>query len=497
MVTGYLDNFYARLGLPQSATQDEIRSAYHAAARRFHPDLNSDSRASEIFLQIQEAYETLSHAAKRAAYDKMLPEDITSPGNIMVNTIYSRDALTHLDSPQLLYVLMNIMAPADIAAAPEKRQPLNLSIVIDNSTSMNGVRLNTVKETVTRLLKMLQPDDILSIVTFNDRAEVIIPATRSRKLNLLEARISIISASGGTEIFKGLQAGYAEVKQHLHPNLSNHLILITDGRTYGDEHLCLDLAREASRDGVTIHSLGIGYEWNDVFLEALTSITGGSLTYAQTPAAIKQFIEDKFGQIQQIYGSNVQLRYRTDQAVELRYAFRLFPDTGAIPIEDELSLGDIPLRQSLSIILELMVNQTAGHSDDLVLLDGSLDFAIPSAAIPNINSRITFSRPIHINPPTNPPPKILVDALSRLSLYRLQEMAQVDLRTGNLERASFRLKNLATQLLTTGEKDLAKTVMLELDYIGTSNSMNQDAQKMIKFGTRALVISEFDKELHP
>ena len=79
MVTGYLDNFYARLGIPTNATQEEIRNAFHAAARKFHPDVSEDNRAPEIFLQIQEAYETLSNPAKRADYDQILPSDIHTP----------------------------------------------------------------------------------------------------------------------------------------------------------------------------------------------------------------------------------------------------------------------------------------------------------------------------------------------------------------------------------------------------------------------------------
>ena len=73
MATGYLDNFYARLGIPQSATQEEIRTAYHQAARKFHPDQSKDKGSTEIFLHIQEAYETLSNPAKRAEYEFEIP----------------------------------------------------------------------------------------------------------------------------------------------------------------------------------------------------------------------------------------------------------------------------------------------------------------------------------------------------------------------------------------------------------------------------------------
>ena len=259
MVTGYLDNFYARLGVSHTATQDEIRNAFHAAALKFHPDVNKDTRATEIFLQIQEAYETLSNPAKRIAYDEILPADIKTPDNILVNAIYSRESLTVLEHPQLLYVLLNIMAAPKATEKLSHRQPLNLCLVIDNSNSMSGQRLNTVKDTALNIIQSLKTEDILSVVTFNDRAEVIVPATRNQNLNILEARIGLINARGGTEIYQGLEMGYNEVIQNLRPDYSNQIILITDGRTYGDEDDALKLAEIASDQDITIHALGIGH----------------------------------------------------------------------------------------------------------------------------------------------------------------------------------------------------------------------------------------------
>ena len=120
-------------------------------------------------------------------------------------------------------------------------------------------------------------------MTFNDRAEVIIPARRNQNLNILEARISLINARGGTEILQGLETGYNEVIQNLKPDYSNHIILITDGRTYGDEEGAMQLAQVASSQSITIHALGIGNEWNDEFLEELSS-SPAAVANTHTPA---------------------------------------------------------------------------------------------------------------------------------------------------------------------------------------------------------------------
>lgn len=498
MTTGYLDNYYARLGIPRTATQEEIRNAYHQAARKFHPDTNKDSGATEVFLNIQEAYETLSNPTKRAAYDQLLPEDITdSPKNTLVNAIYSRQSLPVMDNPQLIYVLLNLMSlPEENEAAANSTPPLNICLVLDTSTSMSGPRLTSVKETARQIIQTLKPEDIISVVTFNDTAEVIIPASRGQSLNILEARISIINTGGGTEIGQGLTAGFAEIMRNLRPSYHNHIILITDGRTYGDEDTCLALARQAAVEGVTIHALGIGDQWNDAFLDELASKTGGSSEYADSSRAIENFLKAKFGQIQDTFASNVTLNFSTPPEVELRYAFRLSPDTNSIPLGDQISLGDIPNRQSLSIIMEFLINRIEAGQDEFTLLDGELSMVLPKLTVPNVSRRLTLCRPTTQSAEPEPPPQVLVRAMSKLSLYRLQEMAQKDLQAGNVQKATQRLRNLATQLLSSGENDLAQTVMFEVDSINATRMMTEDAKKRIKYGTRALVLESNVEEQH-
>jgi Ca-activated chloride channel family protein len=138
--------------------------------------------------------------------------------------------------------------------------------------------------------------------------------------------------------------------------------------------------------------------------------------------------------------------------------------------------------------MEFLINNTKNDQKEFTLLDGELEMIIPKLAIPNVSSRLTLSRPTTQSAEPEPPPQVLVRAMSKLSLYRLQEMAQKDLQAGNVHRATQRLRNLATQLLSSGESDLAQTVMLELDSIHTTRIMSEDAKKRIKYGTRALVL---------
>jgi len=63
-------DYYEVLGVGRSASAEEIRRAYRRLARQYHPDVNREPGAEDRFKEINEAYETLADADRRAAYDR-------------------------------------------------------------------------------------------------------------------------------------------------------------------------------------------------------------------------------------------------------------------------------------------------------------------------------------------------------------------------------------------------------------------------------------------
>lgn len=72
-------SFYDLLGIPESGSVTEIKNAYKQLARKYHPDVSPPGRVEEYtkrFIQVQEAYETLSDPSRRAMYDKDMARGI-------------------------------------------------------------------------------------------------------------------------------------------------------------------------------------------------------------------------------------------------------------------------------------------------------------------------------------------------------------------------------------------------------------------------------------
>src|ERR1044072_2263335 len=64
-------DYYEVLGVNRDASEDEIKKAYRKLAMKHHPDRNPDNpKAEEHFKEAKEAYEILSDAQKRTAYDQ-------------------------------------------------------------------------------------------------------------------------------------------------------------------------------------------------------------------------------------------------------------------------------------------------------------------------------------------------------------------------------------------------------------------------------------------
>lgn len=479
-------DYYALLGIFRDATQDEIKEAYFGATQRLGPDKNEDPGKTEIFIGIQKAFDLLSNPEKRSKYDATLApeEDIILP--IVHRVLYSRQSIVRLNETQLIYALIEWKPRENETEVVSP--PLNICLVLDCSTSMKGPNIEMVKAAAIHLVRRLRQQDIFSIVTFSDRAQILFPASVQLDRQRMEAQIRTVNPSGGTEIFQGLQVGVDEVRKNLSAERVNHVILLTDGQTYGDENHALDLAETAADLGIGISGMGIGQDWNDDFLDELAAKTGSSSSYIAEPQEIQKFLEEKFRQLAKVFAENIELTIKTSPNIDLTYAFRLNPNAIHLSVEESIRLGVILRDQSLSLLLEFEIKPGAILQDEVALLNGSLKYDIPSKPLVTPPMRVRLSREVTEKAILEPPSPTLVQALANLNLFRMQETAQEEALAGKYDEASVRLQRLATHLLSQGEQNMANTILLEAENLQKEQTFSKEGRKNIKYGTRALLL---------
>ncbi len=479
-------DLYALLGVSRSATKEEIKRAYLEAAQRLHPDKNVAAGETEIFLDVQQAYETLSNPKRRREYDASLPPEEKPSLPVSYKVFYSRPNLVRSDEAQILYTLLEISPQENSNEIPAP--PLNVTLVLDCSTSMKGEKMDVLKSAAITVMQKMRSQDIFSVVTFSDRADVLIPASYSRDSRKLESQINMLQPSGGTEIFQGLQAAFKEINHNASTGRIDHIILLTDGHTYGDDKECIELAGKAAKQGVGISAMGIGKEWNDDFLDTLASHTGGNSRYISRAKDIQRFLVEKFDSLARILADNVILEYKTPSGVEMAYAFRTQPETGPLPIEDAIHLGPVLQDTKLNILFEYRIDPSGSKQDVVSLLQGTLKLSIAAMPTPIQPLKIEFSRAVKKEAGAEPPSPAIIQALGNLTLYRMQEKAHREVEQGHYELAAQHMKQLATNLLSHGEHSLARTAVIEAENIEKMQAFSEEGSKKIKYGTRGLIM---------
>jgi Ca-activated chloride channel family protein len=479
-------DYYELLGINRDASLDLIKKAYHELAKKYHPDLNQEPDSSEQFLEIQAAFEVLQDPVKKKEYDAKFDQEKFAQPVTRLSVLTSRKAITRINEDQLVYAAMEIECLKMNEEIESGR--VHICLVIDQSTSMQGNRMDMVKSNVNRVLSTLNSKDLLSIVTFSDDATVFLPPTRMANKSVIESRLSQITPGGGTEIRKGIKTGIDLLWEGHEDSFTRYLILLTDGHTYGDEENCYALANEAAEHGIVISAMGIGNEWNETFLEKLTALTGGITLFVNSKDALSQYLERIFSSIDYVYAKKLVLHIEKDQRVDLQFLIQLEPSIIQYSTKPmNILMGDLYFGKKSLFLMEFLVHPLIKKDKDVKLLKGQIKMELPNEKHKYARLFANIELPVVEENLNDKPPDEIVRALARLTMYYMQERSREDVKIGSYVRAARRLNYLATRLLEEGEVRLAGRVMSESDTIQKTHKFSQDGEKELKYGTKQLL----------
>lgn len=481
-------DYYAILGISPDATPEEIREAAKALGGRFPKDARDPSQ-NAAYRQLLDAYEVLGDPDRRAAYDAEMQ---ATSGFLGATVQASRQSIGALDNDQLLYLLVDIRPPHGVA---KRRRAVNLCLVFDCSTSMSGKRLERVKIAASHVIERLSPEDTVSIIGFSDRAQTIVPAAKVSNKQLLISRINRMEASGGTEIFQGLKAGAVEMRKVMMSRHVNHLVLLTDGHTYGDEAQCLKLTEELSKRSVTITAFGIGGDWNDRFLDKLVSSSGGRSIFIEEPDQIVDYLREQIQGLGTTYAQDVRLLADFPAGVSCDYVMKLSPFAQPLdPSGEQIAFGVVEGRAPLSALLELTINpQPAGRRLEIPL---RFRADIPVEQLQDYSFATQHTVKVVAGQPEMSPSPGVVRAVQMLNLHRMNEQAWNEAEAGQMDVATKRMERLTSRLMAAGHTKLAQQAMMETQRLSRMGAVSSEGRKKMKYGTRSLISRtiRFDKD---
>ena len=180
------------------------------------------------------------------------------------------------------------------------RTPVNVAFVIDRSGSMAGGRIAQARAAAVMAVKRLDADDIASVVIFDDKIDVPVPAQKVADRNYFIDRIEQVAARGNTAIYAGVNAGAAEVRKFKDAQRLNRVVLLSDGQANVGPSLPKDFAelgRKLLAEGISVSTIGLGADYNEDLMLQLARAADGNHAFASAPTDLIQIFNREFDDV--------------------------------------------------------------------------------------------------------------------------------------------------------------------------------------------------------
>lgn len=408
--------------------------------------------------------------------------------NVTLSCRLNKASLPVMNTQQLVYVLIEALPGAAMA---QVRMPLNLSLVLDKSGSMQGKKIENLRQAARLVVDRLGPEDVISIVAFSDRKYLIAESQPVTDKEALKKQIDRIRDGGGTAISGGMGQGLVELEKALSPDRVSRMLLLTDGQTFGDEEVCKKLGKKAGDKGIVVSALGLGDDWNEDLLDEIAEASGGSGDLIDSPDRIIEYFERAVQSMQDTVVQNAQMILRLAGGVTPRQVWQVLPmiaNLGYKPLSDrdvQVSLGELQKGQPRSLLVELLINPRPAGSYRIAQAEVSYD--VPGLKLVGEKVKADILLDFTADPTkTRQYDAEVMNIVEKVTAFKLQTRALEEARMGNVAGASQKLRAAATRLLEMGEEDLARSAIEEAENLEKSGQMSSLGTKKLRYETRKL-----------
>jgi Ca-activated chloride channel family protein len=238
----------------------------------------------------------------------------------------------------------------------KERSPLNLSLVLDRSGSMQGDKLHFVKQAAAHVLDLLGPQDLASVTIYDDQVETIFPSGNMNEDNKLTARqaLSRVRSGSSTNLAGGWLRGCEQAAKAENGQTVNRTLLLTDGLANVGERNPAQLGRHARQlflRGVSTSCFGVGHGYDEHLLETMSNNGGGNFHFLETMNAIPLVFEREFEEL-----THTSLR---DTVIIIKLHEHIHAEVSAgyqverVPGELKIPLGNLYAGKPMSVFVQL------------------------------------------------------------------------------------------------------------------------------------------------
>jgi len=369
-----------------------------------------------------------------------------TPGGLTLECIPGNRYASSLEDSRE-HVLVVIRSTTMAMAA---RMPLNLCLVIDRSGSMEGEPLDYLKRAAGYVVDLLEPTDVLSIVTFAEHVEVVMPARRVINKALIKEHIQRIQIGNTTNLYDGLVVGCQQVASVPPPGFLNRVLLLTDGEpTAGirDFASIVGLVAEEKAKGVTVTALGFGPEYNEELMAGIARRSGGNYYYISRPDLIPEVFRRELEMLLNITARNLRLELTLARWTQLRQIYGSYPAFGQRTAA--VNLVDLERGATLTTLLEMELGARPSGTYRVARADLTYENCV-TGKTEHLSGDITFE--------FTPDASLIATHIDPV----VQRELQVALASRNLEKTMMGLK---TQQLSPdaalSELERTRTVLLQ------------------------------------
>ena len=204
-------------------------------------------------------------------------------------------------------------------ADAKRTAPINLALVLDHSGSMAGAKLEKARQAAAVALDQLGPDDIFSLVIYDDQVDVLISPQRVKDKEEMKRQISRIHEGGSTALYAGVEKGAAQLRKYFDAEKVNRIVLLSDGLANvgpsSPSRLAM-LGKELRAEGFGVSTIGLGDDYNEDLMTALAEASRANYYYVKDAEKLPGIFRDELGMVKNTVARNVKITITFPEGVK-------------------------------------------------------------------------------------------------------------------------------------------------------------------------------------